>query len=381
MISLGALIALPLGAVQNLLARETAHLAAVGNVHSLRRLLRGSVRSALFGGVALTAAGVAASGPIGRLVSVESAGVVATGLGAIAFFAMGAILYGFLQGLQRFSGLGLAIALSGLARPVLAVPVLLAGFGVLGALGVNILASALAVVIAGFFLKDVWGPAPPATTGHCLERREVAVMVGGALAFASLTNTDVVLANALLTDHQGGLYAAASLVAKLTLLVSLVVVTVLLPKATSRVAEGRSGLGIMNASVAVTAVLSAAAASALFFVPEDLVVWAFGDDFKGSASLLGLFGLAMVLVGIVNVYLFFYLAHRNVRFPLLVGLAAVVQVVAVLVWHPSPRSIILVTLVSCGAVLAIHEVIFPYSIVRSWRLLRPSLRSSARGET
>ena len=45
----------------------------------------------------------------------------------------------------------------------------------------------------------------------------------------------------------------------------------------------------------------------------------------GSAELLGWFGLAMTAAALVNVYLFVYLAHKDLRFPLLVGLAAVAQ--------------------------------------------------------
>lgn len=378
MLSLGVLIAFPLGGVQNLIARETAHLKAIGDIDGIRALFRRSVKWTLIAGLVITGGAMAATAPISRLVSVDSLAVVALGLSAIVFFAVGAILYGFVQGMQRFRGLGAAYALSGMARPVLVAPALVVGFGAAGALGVNALAAALAVAIAAFVVRDLWSghylkTVPPPR----LDRKEVATMVGGTLAFASLTNVDVVLANALLDDHAGGVYAAAALAAKLLLLISTVVATVLLPKATARVAESRSAVPILVASIAATVMLSVVAVVSLALVPERLVVWAFGADFVASTALLGLFAAAMGLAGIVNVYLLFYLAHRDPRFPMLVGAAAVTQIIAVVLWHPSPRGIILVTLFCCAGVLAVHETFFRYSTVRNLRLLRSGTRAVA----
>ena len=370
MLSLGVLAALPLGGVQNLIARQTAHLKAIGDINAIRALFRRSVKWTLIIGVVITGGAMAASAPIGRLVNVDSPAVVAIGLSAIVFFAVGAILYGFVQGMQRFRGLGVAYAMSGISRPVLVAPALVVGLGSAGALGVNAIAAALAVAIAGFVVRDLWSGRQLPTIAPRLDRREVATMVGGTLAFASLTNVDVVLANSLLDDHAGGIYAAAALAAKLLLLISTVVAIVLLPKATARVAEGRSAVPILVASIVATAALSVVAVVALALVPERLVVWAFGGDFAESTGLLGLFAAAMGLAGLVNVYLLFYLAHRDTRFPMLVGAAAIVQVVAIALWHPSPRGIILVTLVCCAGVLIVHETLFRYSIIRNLRVLR-----------
>src|SRR5262249_14335773 len=100
---------------------------------------------------------------------------------------------------------------------------------------------------------------------------------------------------------------------------------------------------------------------------ESLLVWAFGGDFRSATNLLGWFGLAMTAGALVNVYLSVYFAERDARFPLLVLGAAAAQIVAVALWHPNPRSIVLVTLACFTTVLVIHEVAFPYSLARSRR--------------
>jgi O-antigen/teichoic acid export membrane protein len=192
-------------------------------------------------------------------------------------------------------------------------------------------------------------------------------MFVGSLAFAFLTNADVVLASYFLGDEESGIYAAAALLGKAVLFLPAAVVTVLLPKAATRAAEGRPSEGILLASAAATLLVTLPVAAALALMPEELLTWGFGPAFSEATPLLGWFGLAMTAAALVSVYLSVYFAERDVRFPALVGLAAIAQVVAVSIWHPSPRSIILVTLACCGAVLAVHEIAFRHSVIRIWR--------------
>lgn len=364
MTALGTVVAIPLGSIQSLLAREAAEYSAAGDRAAVRSLFRRHVKAAAIWSSVATAVLIALSIPIGELTNVGSFLVVAIGLAVVPFYAVGFVLNGFLQGLQRFRSLAGQIALSGLSRPVMVLPVFLVGFGAGGALGVNVLASALAVVLGFLGLRDI-ARGPRSDVHPRMDRREVAILLGGTLAFASLTNLDVVLANSLLTDREGGLYAGASVVAKLILFFPVVVSTVLLPKATSRAAEGRSSAAMLRLSVLVTAGVALAAAAVLQAVPESWVVSAFGEDFRGTGALLGRFGLAMALMGVINVLLYYYLAYRRPGFPLLVGAGAIAQIVGFAVWHPDPGSLIWVSLASAATVLVLHELFFEAGLVRS----------------
>jgi O-antigen/teichoic acid export membrane protein len=162
-------------------------------------------------------------------------------------------------------------------------------------------------------------------------------------------------------------YAAAALVGKAVLFLPSAVATVLLPKAAARVASGDTTTRILLASVGVTLAVTLTATVALTLVPESALVWAFGGDFRDSTALLGWFGLAMTAAAVVYVYLSVYFAERDARFPLLVLGAAIAQVVGVSIWHAQPLSIVLVTLVCFTSVLVVHEIAFPYAMIRLWR--------------
>ena len=363
MLALFALVSLPLGSIQNLLAREVAQLSAVD---SIAKLLRRSTLIAAAIGLVLVGLGLALVQPIRDLLHVASTSIVVAGLSAIFFAVVAVVLYGFLQGLLRFNALGVTYGVSGLARPVLVVPALLLGLGATGALFVNTIASFVAVAIAAFALRRLLRLKTKAVAPR-LDRRQAGVLLVGSLAFASLTNVDVLLAAYFLPAHLVGVYAAAALVGKIVLFLPAAVVTVLLPKAATRAAAGVTSRWILLASAGVTLVLTLCASGLLALVPESLLVWAFGGDFRQSTALLGWFGLAMTAAALVNVYLSVYFAERDFRFPLLVVGAAVAQIVAVSLWHPYPRAIVLVTLACAGTVLLVHEIAFPHALVRVWR--------------
>ena len=363
-LALIALVSLPLGSLQLLLAREIAQIPESRGVSHLLR--RWTVRAA-FGGAVLVAVGLALLSPLQDALSIHSRGALAFGIAGIGFAVMAAVLFGVLQGAQKFTALGLTYGAGGISRPVLVIPALLLGFGAVGALAVNLLAGLLSIVIAGWALRDLWPSRVEASALPQHDTRQMVTMLVGSLAFASLTNTDILLANYFFDDAQAGVYAAAALVGKAVLFLPAAVVTVLLPKAAERVAAGRTSRNILLASAGVTVVLTLAAAGVLALIPESLLVWAFGGEFRDATSLLGWFGLAMTAAALVNVYLSVYFAERDARFPLLVLGGAIAQVVAISLWHAEPRSIVVVTFVCCSTVLVLHELFFRHSLIRAWR--------------
>jgi O-antigen/teichoic acid export membrane protein len=360
LLALGALVALPLTSIQFVVAREVAQLES--KPATARLLRRTAIRASALG-VALFIFGVILLQPIGELLNVDSRTAVLAGLSGIVFWVVAATLYGVLQGSLRFTALSLTYGVAGFARVAFVVPALLLGFGVVGALMVNTLAGVLAVGLAAVALHDLWPNRGGAEEVH-FDRREVTMMLVGLLAFASLTNVDVILAAFYLPDDVSGVYASAALVGKAILYLPAAIVTVLLPKAAARTAAGFSPHRILFASAAVTALLTLSATVVLALVPESLLVRAFGGDFRDATDLLGWFGLTMSAAALVSIYLSVYFAERDSRFPALMGAAALAQIAAIALWHPNARSIVLVTLACFLAVLVIHELAFPYALRR-----------------
>ncbi len=375
-LALIALVSLPLGAIQVVLAREVAQIPSIGQIGPLLR--KWTMRAFIAASAALVL-GLVLVAPVQKALNIESRSALVFGLFAIVFSVVAAVLFGVLQGGQRFRALGVTYGLGGIARPILVVPALLLGFGAAGALAVNTIAGIIALLIAAWALRDLW-PSDGVSKAPRHDRRQTVVMLVGSLAFASLTNADILLANYFLDNSSAGVYAAAALVGKAVLFLPAAVVTVLLPKAASREAAGTTSQGILFASAAVTLVVTLGATVILALVPERLIVWAFGGEFSASTELLGWFGLAMTAAALLNVYLSVYFAQRDARFPLLVLAAAVAQVIGIVLFHDSALSIVIVTLVCATTVLAVHELFFPHALARAWIARRRALASPARAD-
>ena len=126
MLALFALVSLPLGSIQTLLAREVAQLQDRRGIAALLR--RNTFRGAILG-AAFLVVGLILVDPIRDALNIAERSTVVAGVSAIPFAILAAILFGFLQGQLRFSALSMVYCLGGLARPVLVVPALLLGLG------------------------------------------------------------------------------------------------------------------------------------------------------------------------------------------------------------------------------------------------------------
>ncbi|HWH14854.1 MAG TPA: hypothetical protein VNT51_08900, partial [Miltoncostaeaceae bacterium] len=132
LLALSAVIAIPLGSIQTLIAREAAYLAARDAGPALRGYFRRTMAVTVPCALGVLGLTLALTLPIEDLLNIASAQVVIAGMSALAFLIIGAILYGFLQGLQRFPQLAFNYVVSGVAKPLLVVPVLFAGLGAAG---------------------------------------------------------------------------------------------------------------------------------------------------------------------------------------------------------------------------------------------------------
>jgi O-antigen/teichoic acid export membrane protein len=368
--ALSTILLLPLLGVQAALAREVSAYRARGEEEAIAVLLRLTLRRAFLGGVVAILALAGLSPVISALLNIST---TASTLAAVALTVSGSffpLLQGFLQGLERFGRITFALLVYGFGRPLLAVPFLLAGFGVAGALTAGVVSgiAASSVVLVGLVAML---PKP--------DRADVGLQLGdfrpvifGLFAFTLLTNSDVVVAKVFLDEHDAGTYASASLAGKVAaLLPAAVIAPVLLPRATARLERGEDAGGIVSASLIATGVFGVLLTAVLAVVPTQLVEWAFGEQFGDARDLLAPCAAVMTLCGLINVNLTFAFALRDRQLIRLLGIAVLVQGVAFGLLHDSPYEILAATAIGALVAIVPHELRSPVAV---WRLLGPRLR-------
>jgi O-antigen/teichoic acid export membrane protein len=181
----------------------------------------------------------------------------------------------------------------------------------------------------------------------------------GVLSITSLTTTDVIVAKAVFSDHDAGLYGSASLIGRVILYLPAAIVLVLLPKVAARQAAGRESRDVLTKSLLVTGGFCAVATLVYTLAPKLLVFVAFGSSFEDAAGLLWMFAVAMSGFALLNVLLAYHLGRGESRLSLLLFAGAVAQILLFVAFHGSPEQLLVVDIAVAFVLLVAHEFLEP----------------------
>jgi O-antigen/teichoic acid export membrane protein len=375
LLTLSALIGLPLGALQIFTSRYAARFAAQNDQDAIRLLARRGLRLTLLAGTLLVLL-LEASTPLLRsgLGIGTTVGVVLTNLLVLPNVAT-PVVWGIAQGLQRFRLLSTSMVAGTAVRLVVLIPLLVGGAGVAGALGAALIGGAVSLGLPIVVLRSSFSA--PTRSVTAIQGREAAgylvPVAVGILAITSLSTIDVLVAKVSFGSVQAGVYGSASLVGRLVLYVPTAIVTVLLPKVASYAEAGRTTLRLLATSLGVTLAIGLVAIAGYSTLSGTIIHVAFGHKYAAAAPLLWLFAVAMTAYAIMNVFLYYHLArgHTRVSWFLLGG--AGVQLVVYLFFHSTPRELLTAS-IFVGWALVAFEVI---ALVANGRERNPPLEPRA----
>lgn len=367
LIAITGLIALPLGGVQVWVARYVAHYTAIGDEAGAHWFVRRALLYTAVGGFALTLTLLAVSWPLKEVLGVAS--IAAVALTALTAFpaATSPITWGLAQGLQRFTLIAVTYASGAVARVGLVLLAFGLGLKVGGAMMATLASMLVALAVPLWVLRDWLRAGAP--SGRRVTRieavRSLTPVLLGLLAIAALTSVDVVVAKLTLTGHEAGIYGSASLVGRVILYLPAAIITVLLPRVAARAADSVKTTDILRRSVVVTLVFCGVSTLVYGLASSLIVRIAFGSDYADAADLLWLFGVAMTGYALLNVLLVYHLGHEESAFAWLLVSGAVVQIGLFLLFHGSPRQLVVVDIAVAAALIVGHEVLTRGLLVRA----------------
>jgi O-antigen/teichoic acid export membrane protein len=367
LLALSVILTIPTGAAQTVIAERVAVHSHAGDTNALRYLIRHAV-----GHVAAIAAVVALLYVLAIPLVIEALNLRVPGP-AIALSAM--ILLGFLvpiafavlQGLDRFVTFGLMLVAVSLSRIVFGVSWAWAGGGAGGAIAGQALGMAVILLLSAWILRDkLLRRGTGAATSGLRRRPDVrTVSASGAfIAFAVISNLDVLLAKVFMSGEQVGIYAAVATVGKIVTFMPAAIAVAMVPDAArAQHSEGDSSR-VLRLSALLVAGTAIAAAIPAAVAPGLLVSLMFGPGYEAAES--GVLPIVCAGAGLamLNLLVVYSVAIRDQRWVLLLAAGVVVQVVGVALFHGSPTEVATVQAVAALAVLALNEA-FSHSLV--WR--------------
>jgi O-antigen/teichoic acid export membrane protein len=306
------ILAAPMGIVPLIMARFTAGFAleGMGRVRGLfGKAMKLSVLAALAAGVI----GLACASLLRDFLHLDSIGPVYVMLGLVVLSLMVPVPWGMLQGLQRFTGYGLAGASNACIRFAASLVLLTwLGQGVTGAMLCGLIGILFQAGIALLFLKDIF-PIKPDPLPHGLHKevgKYSLAMVVSSVVTMCLNNLDLVLVRHFCPGNDAGLYATAAILGRIAFYGPAVLMSVLFTEAATAKASGEDGDKSLWMSVGMTVLLGGGFASVCVAFPELVMRLLFGAQYVTGGPLLAVIAPAMALLATANV-LFVYSQARN----------------------------------------------------------------------
>jgi glycosyltransferase involved in cell wall biosynthesis/O-antigen/teichoic acid export membrane protein len=275
-----------------------------------------------------------------------------------------AVPLGVLQGRLRFTALAGVIFAGVAVRVGAGVGLVELGLGVPGAVLGTVLSSATMLVLGLRLMRidsRAW-LAAKRTLAHV--RGQFACTLLGLTGFWLFAEVDVVLARHYLQGNEAGYYSSAGVLARSLLFLPAAVSVVAFPRFVAARQDRDTSARWLRLALAAPAVLVALALPVLIGLREPIVSLAFGQSYLPAAGPLPVLALAMAVLALVNVLVFFHIAMGS-RAYLFTFAAIVVETIAIALFHGSGAEIAWVVFaVSAG--LALVQYASAASLTR-WR--------------
>ena len=347
--------AVPPLAFQATTARTVASSLAEGRETDAGAYLLGILRAVLVWTAALLALTLVLV-PIGAALGLAHPLAIGATAATVAIALVIPVVWGGLQGANRFRDLAGATLLFAGSRLAVGLVIGAAGGGVgvvmLGVAGATALTAAVSVLpLRGLLGYTGWRSLVGREKLATLPNAAAAV---GLTALTALATSDLLVAKLAFPSAQAGDYAAASVGARVLLLIPIAVTTVLFPRVAILRDRERERAHLL-AGLAAVGITAAVATALLWTLAKPLIDITFGSKYDHASSWLGPLSLAMALYALATVYLYHFLSLGRSRFALVVAGLLVAQLAIFGALHGSPRELIGVQIGVSAATLAAAE--------------------------
>jgi O-antigen/teichoic acid export membrane protein len=269
------------------------------------------------------------------------------------------------QGTQDFAGYALSNSIEGIAK-VLGIVVLI---GIGFRLGGGIVGFFLGPLSALFFLATRLKHRYSDAQAHHVRydwHRILNAGAGAAAATIAVTlmgTADVVLVKHFFSEHQAGLYAAASLGGKMLLYLVGFIPTVLLPAAADRHARGAQTREVLTISLVMFAAVALFGLFIFRYFGVAVLHALVGHAFDAAAPLLVSYGLAMVMLALTNALTYYGIATHRLAFTVPLLVCTIGTLATIGFFHPSLHTV--VEIMVAGNAVAVCAVAAALSLQRN----------------
>jgi len=259
-----------------------------------------------------------------------------------------------LQGLLRFNLVAVSSIITVLLKLLLSVLLVLAGLGIWGAALPFLISALIGFFLLRFFVDRLLSNSQGKVKG-VVGKREVFAYAWpvflSTLAFTSFYTTDILLARHFLTPQMAGYYASLATLGKIVFFASSPIVMVMFPLISARHENGQDYRQTLNLSLGLVLLASLGITGFYFLFPQFMIKVLYGTDYLAAAPYLVYFSIFLSFYALVNVLVNYYLSIKKVKIVFFPALAALAQILLILIFHQDIFQIVLVSIAVLGLLL------------------------------
>ena len=301
-------------AIRMVIAVYTAELAVQGaGGHRVARFVQRTWRWAWQWGLAAMAVMAAVSPLIAHALHLRDSLPLWAASLMVLFLFLRETLYGALQGIQAFTGLGLVQIIQALLRLLFAALLIWAGGKAAGAIIAQPLGCIFALLLAVWWLRPYF-KSRGETADRAVSWHYSACTLLGLTAFGVLSNLDPLFVKRFFTAETAGDYGPVVTLSKVSLFLPWAIGMVLLPKVTQRQATGRDARPVLLLALAAALAPGLGMTALYFAVPGRLVRAVFTSAYADPGIVLGLASLAATLYAGIYIWLNYALSLERPAF-------------------------------------------------------------------
>ncbi len=358
--SLLMITVLPFMTITMVLAKYASNFTVEGSSGRLKGLFIRSYKNIFLIGLLLLLAFVSLSSLIKDFLNMAS--IVPVVLIGVAIFTSLPlpINTAFLQGLQKFLPLGLVSGLLGPVKFVCCLILVVLGLRVNGVLWGLILANIAIFVISYAPLRPMIRSASAAILKlDALFRYAVPVFMAN-LCFAVLAHADLIMVRHYFSAPEVGLYSSAAVLGKAIMYLPTSLVLALFPMVAEAQVKAQDPMHLLLKALTYTIVLSGLGVLGYMMFPNFIMNLLFGQRYVDAASILGLYGLAMLPMGLLLIIMNYNLARNSAKFVKYLAVFTCFQIFLIVLIHQTLDQILWIML-GCGG-MAVLTILFAFTL-------------------
>lgn len=245
-----------------------------------------------------------------------------------------------LQGVLKFKENIISTLIEVIFKLLLSTLLVFLGLGILGAIIGFIGSSFIGWIISRIFVRNfslIGNEKKPQIKKFLLFCIPILIQ---SFAMTSLYSTDLVLVKHYFSAQDTGIYAALSYLGRVIFFGCGPIASVMFPLVAQKQAKGQNYMDVFYFSLGVTTVISCGVVIIYWLFPRFAVNMLYGSLYLNAANYLIWFGFSMFFYTLSSLFISFHLSLANTKVVIFPALAAIFQIVGIILFHSNLMSVI-----------------------------------------